>query len=117
MREVGNRPLPLPPRPVTPPAPRLTSEGLCSDCNVPAVVNHDGFFKLCPKCCGVLWTRYSAEMARKRAEEAAQRKSVSEEAAHRRHLLQIEKQRIRAAQYGIDQENVQSTEPEKDIIT
>jgi hypothetical protein len=62
---------------------------------VPAVLAGDGFFKICPKCYGVLWSKHSEEFACKRAEEAHQRKAVQEKAAHRRHLLKIERQRIK----------------------
>src|SRR5215831_4806334 len=82
-------------RPLVSPAPRLTSGGLCSDCLVPAVMNEDNFFKLCPRCYAVLWNRYSQDAGLRRAEEAAKRKAASDEAVRQRAIGQAEKRRAR----------------------
>jgi hypothetical protein len=70
-------------------------------------MNGDGFYKLCPKCCGVLWTRLSAELARKRAEEARVRKIVQEEATRKRLVLKEERRQLAQARLA---------ERKKDII-
>lgn len=93
----GNRPpLPPPPRPTVSLAPILTRTGLCSDCQVPAIMTDDGFYKVCPRCYCVLWTRLTEDLAKKRVEDAAKRKAAQEEAGRQRHLLHAEKARLRA---------------------
>lgn len=60
-------------RGLPPPAPYLKN-GLCSDCEVEAVVAGEGDMKVCPKCHAVLWHRdYSQELRRERLERASAR--------------------------------------------
>jgi NMD protein affecting ribosome stability and mRNA decay len=53
------------------PAPRLTKDGFCSDCQVRAVLAGEDELKVCPKCYAMLWhADWSAEEKRIRAERA-----------------------------------------------
>ena len=65
-----------------PPAPHLTSRGICSDCRVPAVLAGNGDLKVCPRCHALLWHRdYMGEQRRLKQEAA---KTAAEAAAIRR---------------------------------
>jgi hypothetical protein len=73
-------------RPVHPPAPFLTSDGRCSDCNVKGRPAGERDLIVCPRCYALLWhADWSAEMRQKRAEAAAIAEVERAEIKRRRH--------------------------------
>lgn len=91
-----NRPAPIP-RQYIAPAPRLTKDGFCSDCQVKAVLAGGDQLKVCPKCYALLWHQdWSAEEKLKRAERALAVAAANAEAKQRKHEAFIARQTARA---------------------